>query len=264
MTTLQKYLPCPFCGKQQTLQVISGQELMGEDQEFWQHSDSFGVVCDASSPDGKGGCGAMGGFKPTEDEAIEAWNTRSALSQQELPQKERTDFMAGYDAGMADAKRMAQQGEQQVCAGCGIPVGDVHMSTCKSGKWPSRVSNGDTAAPAPQPAQDVPETNFGNMQVQAVYALLCDPNEQPPEGEHWEGFMACRIVSVLRSAQPVVNQQMTTVKESLTPQSAQPVARPLTDAWIRERTKQPWVFDTVKQWVREIEAAHGIGRKPCS
>ena len=45
---------------------------------------------------------------------------------------------------------LAQQGEQQVCAGCGIPVGDVHMSTCQSGKWPSRVSNGDTAAPAPQ------------------------------------------------------------------------------------------------------------------
>ena len=34
-----------------------------------------------------------------------------ALAQQELPQKERPDFMAGYDAGMADAKRMAQQGE---------------------------------------------------------------------------------------------------------------------------------------------------------
>lgn len=85
MTTLQEALPCPFCGKQQTLQVISGQELMGEDQEFWQHSDSFGVVCDASSPDGKGGCGAMGGFKPTEDEAIEAWNTRTALAQQGDP-----------------------------------------------------------------------------------------------------------------------------------------------------------------------------------
>ena len=38
---------------------------------------------------------------------------RKALAQQELPQKERPDFMAGYDAGMADAKRMAQQGEQQ-------------------------------------------------------------------------------------------------------------------------------------------------------
>ena len=48
---------------------------------------------------------------------------------------------------------LAQQWEQQpVCHGCGIPAGDVHMSTCKSGKWPSRVSNGDTAAPAPQPA----------------------------------------------------------------------------------------------------------------
>ena len=82
MTTLQEALPCPFCGKQHTLQVISGQELMGEDQEFWQHSESFGVVCDASTPDGKGGCGAMGGFKPTEDEAIEAWNTRTALAQQ--------------------------------------------------------------------------------------------------------------------------------------------------------------------------------------
>ncbi len=48
---------------------------------------------------------------------------------------------------------LAQQGEQQpVCHGCGIPAGDVHMSTCQSGKWPSRVSNGDTAAPAPQPS----------------------------------------------------------------------------------------------------------------
>ena len=54
---------------------------------------------------------------------------------------------------------LAQQGEQQpVCHGCGIPAGDGHMSTCKSGKWPSRVSNGDTAAPAPQaqePARNV-------------------------------------------------------------------------------------------------------------
>lgn len=82
---------------------------------------------------------------------------RKALAQQELPQKERPDFMAGYDAGMTDAKRMAQHREQQpVCHGCGIPAGDVHMSTCKSGKWPSRVSNGDTAAPAPQAQQGEP------------------------------------------------------------------------------------------------------------
>lgn len=69
MTTLQDALPCPFCGKQHTLKVISDQELMGEDLVFWQHSESFGVVCDASQPEGKGGCGAMCGFKPTEDDA---------------------------------------------------------------------------------------------------------------------------------------------------------------------------------------------------
>ena len=43
------------------------------------------------------------------------------------------------------------------------------------------------------------------------------------------------------------------------PHSAHPVREPLTDAWIRERTKQPWVFETVKTWVREIEREHGIG-----
>jgi hypothetical protein len=42
-------------------------------------------------------------------------------------------------------------------------------------------------------------------------------------------------------------------------QTAQPVREPLPDAWIRERTKQPWVFETVKTWVREIEREHGIG-----
>lgn len=43
--------------------------------------------------------------------------------------------------------------------------------------------------------------------------------------------------------------------------AAQPAIQervPLTDEWIRERCKQPWVFETVKQWIREAEAAHGI------
>lgn len=39
----------------------------------------------------------------------------------------------------------------------------------------------------------------------------------------------------------------------------QPVREPLSDEWIRERTKQLWVFETVKQWVKEVELAHGIG-----
>lgn len=68
--------PCPFCGKTETLEVITGQELMDEEQEFWRHADSFAVVCDASTPDGKGGCGGGGGFMPTEAEAVARWNTR--------------------------------------------------------------------------------------------------------------------------------------------------------------------------------------------
>ena len=47
--------------------------------------------------------------------------------------------------------------------------------------------------------------------------------------------------------------------ESIQRNPSHKVLEPLTDAWIRERTKQPWVFETVKTWVREIEREHGIG-----
>lgn len=33
---------------------------------------------------------------------------------------------------------------------------------------------------------------------------------------------------------------------------------PMTDGQIRSMCKQGWVFETVKQWVRIIEAHHGI------
>ena len=52
--------------------------------------------------------------------------------------------MAEGRAALVNA--LAQHREQQpVCHDCGIPAGDVHMSTCKSGKWPSRVTIADTA-----------------------------------------------------------------------------------------------------------------------
>jgi hypothetical protein len=68
-------LPCPFCGKAETLDVITGEEFMDDEQEFWPHSDSYAVVCDAATG-GKGGCGAMGGFAATSQAAITKWNTR--------------------------------------------------------------------------------------------------------------------------------------------------------------------------------------------
>ncbi len=34
--------------------------------------------------------------------------------------------------------------------------------------------------------------------VQIIYELLCD-NEQPPDGEHYEGFIALKIADALRA-----------------------------------------------------------------
>lgn len=95
------------------------------------------------------------------------------------------------DAIEALRTALAQQMEQQpVCHGCGIPAGDVHMSTCKSGKWPSRVSNGDTAAPAPQaqqgkqqPVAYITQTEQGQMvwtpEMYDEACTYCDDGEFP-------------------------------------------------------------------------------------
>jgi hypothetical protein len=42
------------------------------------------------------------------------------------------------------------------------------------------------------------------------------------------------------------------------PITAPPQRQPLTDEWIRSMCKETWAFETVKQWVRIAEAAHGI------
>ena len=101
---------------------------------------------------------------------------RTALAQQELPQKERPDFMAGYDAGMADAKRMAQQGEHVAWA-----IYDKRGGS-KSLHWAEQHTDGNAemynavplykAAPAPvpqaQPAQASGRTNPGDETGGAV------------------------------------------------------------------------------------------------
>lgn len=46
------------------------------------HSESYAVTCDASRPNGPGGCGASGRYFPTYDKAASAWNRRAALDAQ--------------------------------------------------------------------------------------------------------------------------------------------------------------------------------------
>ena len=96
------------------------------------------------------------------------------------------DFDVALEAFEALRTALAQQREQQpVCHGCGIPAGDVHMSTCKSGKWPSRVSNGDTAAPAPQ-AQDKSNNYLNGYCTGRTDLLKEQAAPQPAQGGQHE------------------------------------------------------------------------------
>lgn len=60
--------PCPFCGEGKPELQDSG------DPSTTAYDHSFcSIVCSTY----EGGCGAVGGWKPTAQEAIEAWNKRA-------------------------------------------------------------------------------------------------------------------------------------------------------------------------------------------
>jgi len=71
VVTLHSYPPCPFCGKDDTLVLISSDELYGNDR---LHRKAFTIICDAQY--GKG-CGAHCGFHDTKELAVKMWNTRA-------------------------------------------------------------------------------------------------------------------------------------------------------------------------------------------
>ena len=54
-------LPCPFCKKTESLHILS--------EPYWHKV----VICNAL----KNGCGARGGVREYEDEAIRVWNNRA-------------------------------------------------------------------------------------------------------------------------------------------------------------------------------------------
>lgn len=69
-------LPCPHCGQSDTVVLAWDSEIAGDD---WtgENTDTRVVVCDASHPNGRGGCGASGGFSEDESVAISKWNRRA-------------------------------------------------------------------------------------------------------------------------------------------------------------------------------------------
>jgi Lar family restriction alleviation protein len=72
--------PCPFCGESNTLFVADQNELEQTDDPV--KNPYFTVVCsvnelETETPNWKAGCGASGGYRPTKEEAISAWNSRT-------------------------------------------------------------------------------------------------------------------------------------------------------------------------------------------
>ncbi|MBB6578975.1 hypothetical protein HNP33_003080 [Comamonas odontotermitis] len=65
--------------------------------------------------------------------------------------------------------------------------------TCESEQKRLAILWGFMPAPAVVAA---PTSHFDDPRVQAVYNILCS-GEVPPNGEHWEGFIARRIVDAL-------------------------------------------------------------------
>ena len=155
---------------------------------------------------------------------------RTALAQQELPQKERPDFMAGYDAGMADAKRMAQQGEQR-CTYCD-GTGDVNGI---DGEW--RGTCPYAAVPAPQPAHQ-------GERAELIRRLLAIANTEANE----VADALNEAADMLQSAQPVAQYDKTEMNAFVT------------DLYQRKiTTGQHGFYETLFHVVHKaIERAHGI------
>jgi hypothetical protein len=47
---------------------------------------------------------------------------------------------------------------------------------------------------------DAPRAPFTDPRVQKVYEILCSSDDVPPRGEHWEGWVARRIVDAIAPA----------------------------------------------------------------
>jgi len=65
---------CPFCGRDDCIEVVSGAEIDECEDEFsYPHSECYTAVCNVH----KGGCGADAGYTDTREKALIKWNTRA-------------------------------------------------------------------------------------------------------------------------------------------------------------------------------------------
>lgn len=70
---MMKLKPCPFCGSGYSVKLCTWDDIYQTESE---DPPSYAVVCDFNDD----GCGATGGYRETEDEAVDAWNLRFGQS----------------------------------------------------------------------------------------------------------------------------------------------------------------------------------------
>ena len=130
-------------------------------------------------------------------------------AQQELPQKERPDFMAGYDAGMADAKRMAQQGEQPTQRQLDTAMRQWETWKAYALELQAKVVKYEggspmilnAAAPAPQPAHQ-------GERAELIRRLLAIANTEANEVADALNEAADMLQSAQPVAQPNIQNQI--------------------------------------------------------
>jgi hypothetical protein len=94
--------------------------------------------------------------------------------------------------------------------------------------------------------------------IHLVRAALAKWGTPTPAGEHAAQICESRARSLSRDGDHAAANEARKCASAIRAKTAPPVREPLTDEYIKSLCAQPWVFDTVKQWVRIVEAAHGI------
>jgi len=166
-TTNTKLFPCPHCGNDSSLVTEKASDC-----------DFFRIICDASK--GKG-CGSSAGYKTSEREAIELWNTREVKSNaitvpsaySHVADVPEPDWMTADDIRMLADGWLQHDGSE-----CPIP-------DAKHGEYQIRYRDGTRSSAA----NDYPAASFhwehhGSNKDIVAYRLL---DKRQPSGTENEG-----------------------------------------------------------------------------
>lgn len=105
--------PCPFCGEQPSSEVESNG--LGV---FW-------IICDNVNV---GGCGCEGPYKPSEEEAAEAWNRREGAAAKDAELSLLSAQNEWLKDRLSDLQLPANSPKniEEWLAECGMPTGENH------------------------------------------------------------------------------------------------------------------------------------------